>query len=120
VGGTEAAGNGTHVGKFSKVTRDTLNLMTGAVTGAFEMTAANGDLVRGVYAGVMVFDAPPVPGGDPVGFSWVLEAEITGGTGRFVRATGRFMFEAQGTGVAGLNGVLDGEYSETFTGTIVY
>jgi hypothetical protein len=68
----------------------------------------------------MHFDAPPVPGGDPVGFSWVLRATITGGTGRFRNATGRFVFEARGTGVARADYVLVGDYSETFSGTISY
>lgn len=120
VGGTKAAGKGTHVGKFSKVTTDTLNLLTGQLQGAFTMTTANGDLLTGTYDGTMLFDALPVPGGNPVGFTWVLQAKITGGTGRFSNASGSFVFEAKGTGVAGSNGVLDGLYSETFSGTIVY
>jgi hypothetical protein len=120
VGGTQAAGVETHLGRFTKVTRDTLNILTGELKGAFTMTAANGDILTGDYTGLMYFDSLPVPGGDPVGFSWTLNASIMGGTGRFSNANGSFIFVAEGTGAAGIDGELDGEYTETLLGTITY
>ncbi len=38
-----AQGNGTNVGRFTKVTSDTFNIATGETTGSFTMTTANGD-----------------------------------------------------------------------------
>src|SRR5262245_2413795 len=74
----QAVGNATHVGAFSKVTTDFVNIVTGETWGAFTMTAPNGDLLTGVYSGFSV------PGATPGTLSWVLNATITGGTGRFL------------------------------------
>jgi hypothetical protein len=101
------------VGSFSKVTSDVVNLASGAVEGSFTITAANGDLLMGVYEGAITFGI--VPGT----FSWVLGATFTGGTGRFQNATGEFVFVAEGEFVV-VDGVAYGEYSETFEGTINY
>ncbi len=109
-----AEGLGTHVGAFSKITSDQLNVLTGAVVGSFEMTTANGDLVTGTYSGFVI---PDFVTGD---FDWVLDATITGGTGRFSGATGTFVFEASGNFVVLGVGVMEGEYVETFHGTITY
>lgn len=106
-----AQGNATHVGRFTKVTSDTFNLATGEVTGIFTMTTANGDLLTGEYSGFVVSAATT--------FSWLLNATITGGTGRFTNATGQFVFEAQGEYYFA-SGNLQGTYTETFNGTISY
>lgn len=111
--GARAIGIGTHVGAFTKVTSDVIDLVTREVEGAFTMTAANGDQVTGVYSGFFV------PGTAPGTFSWVLNATITGGTGRFFNATGEFVFIAN-VEFFGSGGVYYGKYTETFDGTIDY
>lgn len=108
-----AIGNATHVGAFTKVTSDVLNVATGEIKGAFRMTAANGDQLTGVYSGFLAF------GTTPGTISWVLNATFTGGTGRFLHATGQFVFIANGNYVI-VNGVVSGKYKETFDGTISY
>jgi len=113
VGGAQAAGIATHLGAFTKVTSDVSNIATGAVNGAFTMTAPNGDLLQGVYNGFIV------PGDAPGTFSWVLNATFTGGTGRFLHADGEFVFMAQGHYDV-VDGVIHGIYSESFDGTINY
>ena len=112
VGGADAIGNATHVGSFSKVTSDVTDIATGEVVGSFTMTTANGDHVTGVYSGLIVF-------GVAGSFSWVLDATITGGTGRFSNATGAFVFLAEGELLV-RDGVVDGRYTETFDGIINY
>jgi hypothetical protein len=109
----DAVGDATHLGAFTKMTSDVINIATGQVEGAFTMTAANGDQLTGVYSGFMAFGAAPGT------FSWVLNATITGGTGRFLGATGQFVFLADVNYVA-VNGVVTGNYTETFDGTITY
>ena len=109
-GVAQAVGIGTQLGSFTKVTHDVIDLATDTVTGSFTMTAANGDLLRGVYSGPFVFGAPGT-------FSWVLQSTITGGTGRFSGASGAFVFKAN-VAFTGANGVFNGTYSETFDGTI--
>ena len=108
-----AVGRATHLGAFTKVTSDVINLVTGEVAGAFTMTAANGDLLKGVYRGIFSF------GTTPGTFSWVLHATITGGTGRFSHASGAFVFIADVEYVV-VDGVAYGDYTETFDGTINY
>ena len=108
-----AVGNANHLGAFTKVTSDVVNLATGEVTGAFTMTAANGDQLTGVYGGSFTFG--PAPGT----FSWVLNATITGGTGRFLHAIGEFVFIADVNYVV-VSGVVNGNYTETFDGIINY
>ena len=113
LGGANATGVATHIGAFSKVTKDVTNIVTGKVEGAFTMTAANGDHLTGVYSGFLTF------GTTPGAFSWVLQATITGGTGRFSNASGKFVFIATGQAVI-VDGVVHGDYTETFDGSIRY
>ena len=110
----QAIGRGTHLGAFTKLTSDVLDIATGQLEGSFTMTVANGDHLTGVYGGFFVF------GSEPGTFSWVLNATITGGSGRFSRATGTFVFNAQGQGVITDDGVVHGDYTETFDGRIDY
>jgi hypothetical protein len=107
-----AIGNATHTGAFTKVTSDLFNVVTGEVQGAFTMTTANGDLLTGVYSG---FSIPKADGT----FSWVLNATFTGGTGRFLHASGQFVFVAGGEYVI-VDGSILGKYTETFDGIINY
>jgi len=113
LGWAHAVGKGTQVGAFTKVTSDITNIATGEVEGSFTMTAANGDHLTGVYGGLIVF------GSTPGTFSWVLDATITGGSGRFSGATGEFVFIADGEAII-TDGVVYGNYTETFDGTIDY
>jgi len=108
-----AVGNATHIGAFTKVTVDIVNISTGEVEGSFTMTTANGDLLTGTYSG---FSIPDITLGT---FSWVLNATFTGGTGRFLHATGQFVFIAEGE-FAIVDGSILGKYTETFDGTINY
>lgn len=108
----QAQGNGTHIGRFTKITDDTFNFSTGEVTGSFTMTTANGDLLRGSYHGFVVPNSATT-------FTWSLDATIDGGTGRFEDATGAFVFLASGSfTTVGAN--LQGTYTETYEGTISY
>lgn len=109
----DAVGRTTHLGAFTKVTSDVFNVATGETVGSFTMTAANGDLLTGVYRGFLTFGATPGT------FSWLLDATITGGTGRFLHATGEFVFIAEGS-FDFVNGAVHGKYTETFEGTISY
>jgi hypothetical protein len=110
----QAIGKGTHVGGFTKLTSDVVDIATGQLEGSFTMTAANGDHVTGVYSGLFVF------GSEPGTFSWVLNATITGGSGRFTHAAGTFVFNANGQAVITADGQVHGEYTETFDGRIDY
>lgn len=108
-----AVGLATHLGEFTKVTSDVVDIVTGETEGVFTMTAANGDHLTGAYSGYITF------GATPGAFSWLLKATFTGGTGRFHHATGEFVFMAAGNLDFG-DGVVTGKYTETFDGSISY
>jgi hypothetical protein len=108
-----ADGRATHVGAFTKVTSDIVNVVTGWVEGSFTITTADGELLTGIYSGFLT------PGAVPGTFSWLLDAAFTGGTGRFSNATGQFVFIAEGQYVF-IDGKIHGDYTETFEGTIDY
>jgi len=55
-----AVGLTTHLGAFTKVTSDVVNIVTGETEGAFTMTAANGDHLTGVYSGFLTFGTTPI------------------------------------------------------------
>ena len=108
-----ASGNVTHLGVFSKVTSDVINLVLKTVEGRFIMTSPGGEQLTGNYNGTFSF------GDIPGTFSWILNATITGGTGRFSHAAGDFVFLANGKYTIA-DGNIIGEYTETFEGTIIY
>jgi hypothetical protein len=108
-----ASGNVTHLGVFNKVTSDVINMVSMTVEGTFIMTNPGDEQLTGKYNGTFSF------GTTSGTFSWVLNATITGGSGRFSYATGEFVFLADGTYVI-TNGVVSGDYTETFDGTIIY
>ena len=112
-GVAKANGNVTHLGTFSKVTSDSINVVSSRVDGSFVMSTPAGEQLTGIYAGNFILG--PVPGT----LSWSLNARITGGTGRFAGAGGNFIFRAEGKYWID-NGVINGEYTETFDGTISY
>lgn len=76
-----------------------------AYSGAFTMTAANGDALVGIYDGTVG------PTADPNVATYDQDADVTGGTGRFARATGAFH-------VSGLANLATGEYSQNLSGTV--
>jgi len=108
-----AKGNVTHLGVFSKVTSDVINIASSIIEGTFIMTSPGGEQLTGRYDGTFSFGT--IPGT----FSWVLNATVTGGTGRFSHATGEFVFLANGN-YAMTDGTVNGDYTETFDGTIIY
>lgn len=72
-------GTGTHLGRFTLVAGERVNLVTGAVTsGFYTLAGANGDSISGTYSG----QAPA----DLTGY--LVSGPVTGGTGRFAGATG--------------------------------
>ena len=81
---SDAKGTLSHLGLTRIHTRHVPNLVTGAVAqGEFTLVAANGDEIHGTYAGAATYDpdrADLLHG--------VATFVITGGTGRFLRATG--------------------------------
>ena len=108
-----AKGNVTNLGFFNKVTSDVIDIIALTVEGTFIMTNPGGEQLTGKYSGTYSFGA--MPGS----FSWNLNASITGGSGRFAHATGEFVFLANGNYVI-VDGVLKGDYTETFDGMIIY
>jgi hypothetical protein len=76
-----AAGNATHLGRFSREEILLFNPVTGTVAGSIVFTAANGDRLSGVVAGG--FTSPTTAVGTYT---------FTGGTGRFESATGSVGF----------------------------
>jgi hypothetical protein len=91
------SGIGTHVGRYTLVGSETVDLGALTVTnGSLTITAANGDTVNATYSGTIL---PGLTG-------YVVSGPITGGTGRFAGATGYLT----------LNGTFD---PLTFTGSDV-
>jgi hypothetical protein len=79
----EAVGTATQLGRFTYTAQITVNTATGAGSGTFVFTAANGDTVSGTITGQAAFTPPNV-------LSISETATVTGGTGRFAGATGGF------------------------------
>jgi hypothetical protein len=98
-------GHSTWLGEYSARYRECFDPATGAVTGgSFTLTASNGDILYGTYAGqAFPTDANAVAYDDP--------GVITGGTGRFAGAGGT----ASTSGVASL---ATGEYTGTISGSV--
>ena len=78
-------GNATQLGSFTVDVPHTVDLTTGIGIGIMTFTAANGDTLTAGFTG------QGTPTTDPVVFSIVETATITGGTGRFAGATGSFI-----------------------------
>lgn len=76
-------GHATHLGRVMETENTCIDFATLQLTlGEFTFTAANGDQLSGTFEGSASFDPPP-PNAN-LFCTW----EITGGTGRFVGATG--------------------------------
>ena len=81
-------GQATHVGRYTITNSHCLDPATGLFTGGtFTKVAANGDELRGDYTGT---STPLLSGEDPCVARFELNTALryTGGTGRFVGATG--------------------------------
>jgi hypothetical protein len=102
-------GTATHLGKATAVTTDqAVNIITGAGTATYTLTAANGDTV----VLEMEFQMTPSPDPDRREFEGIYT--VTGGTGRFAGATGGGMLNGSVTFTGPNNGV----GSFTVVGTI--
>lgn len=77
----EATGNATHLGRFTVEFPHTVNFATASGVGTYTFTAANGDTLTATFTGQAQRGTVT---------SIVEHATITGGTGRFVGATGSF------------------------------
>jgi hypothetical protein len=97
-------GKATHVGTYGYHSDECFNGATGAFSGTFTITAANGDTISGTYAGTVV---------EVVGSLGFYEQDnvITGGTGRFDGASGQFHL----SGIANLSTL---ESSQKISGTL--
>jgi hypothetical protein len=82
----DATGEATHLGQYELVAHAivAVNDPTRTAIGTFQFVAADGDTLTGVLTGISTPTATP-------GVNHIVEtATITGGTGRFAGATGRF------------------------------
>ena len=101
------SGEGTHLGRYSFRASECVNLASFAVTnGSFTITAANGDTVRGSYAG----QAAAVQG-SPCDITYDVQGPVTGGTGRFQGATGHLRWK-------GFANLCAGTLGDEISGTI--
>lgn len=97
-------GKATHVGKYAYHAIECFNGATGAFSGTFTITAANGDTIDGTYAGQVVGVV-----GDLAFYEQ--DAVITGGTGRFAGAGGEFH-------LSGIANLVSLESSQSISGTV--
>jgi hypothetical protein len=100
----EGTGNATQLGRYTEHVTMVINIPTLSSTGLATFTAANGDTLLATVAGQATRTSPTT-------LSIVEVYTITGGTGRFAEATGRFTLKTtldQTTGAS----------SGTFSGAI--
>ena len=100
----DGRGHATHLGRYLYEALECFNPATSLYTGAFELTAANGDTIRGTYSGEVVSIVGSVA-------FYEQDAAITTGSGRFARASGEFH-------VSGEADLATGAYSQQLEGTI--
>ncbi len=98
-------GNATHLGNYTMTFQEQVNALTGGSVGTMVLTGANGDSVYAIFVG------QGTPTSDPNFLSLSEVATITGGTGRFVGATGTFTTQR-------LLNLTTFDSSGSFTGTI--
>ncbi|MFP3852948.1 MAG: hypothetical protein ACLFWD_01500 [Anaerolineales bacterium] len=87
----EGTGEATHLGEYQITRRHCFNPGNNPPTfedGIFEMTAANGDVLSGTYAGALADVLEVDQNGNPVVIVIDAPYVITGGTGRFADAAG--------------------------------
>jgi hypothetical protein len=91
----DAAGNATHLGRFTLDVPHVVDPATGTAVGTYQFVAANGDTLYAEFTGQATTTETP-------GVLYIEEtATITGGTGRFAGATGSFVAERLFDMVAG-------------------
>jgi hypothetical protein len=87
----EGIGRESHTGRYAlshTVCTVPIDVTRSSFTGVFTKTAANGDLLTGTFEGTTRMTEAP-GGGSPYGvFAIIGTITFTGGTGRFVEATG--------------------------------
>ena len=106
----EATGNATHVGQFTLDIPHVVNRADRTAIGSYEFTTANGDTLTAQFTG----QSTPT---DTPGVLYIVEiATITGGTGRFVGASGSGTVKASITFASATSGAFSG----TTAGTITY
>jgi hypothetical protein len=98
-------GNASHLGKYDGSFPHFINLADGTFHGTLTFTRQNGDKLFAEITGVAI----PI---SPTEFSISLNATITGGTGKFVGASGSFT----GSGTADLATLTT---SQTFDGVLI-
>jgi hypothetical protein len=102
----DGTGRATHVGAYAYSSRECVDFGTYPFpyTGAFTITAANGNTIVGTYAGTAAFAE------DGVTILYDQTATAAGGTGRFAHATGEFdvhgIADDDGTYVQRLSGAI--------------
>lgn len=107
----EGTGNATHLGRFTVEIPHVVNAAIRTSTGTYEFIAANGDTLTAGFTGQATQTAPGL-------LSIVETATITGGTGRFADATGRFTVTREFNQVTGLTtGSFEGTVSSPGAGT---
>jgi hypothetical protein len=84
----QANGFATPLGRISLTSNAGINQATLMLAGTFTMTTPSGAAVTGLYTGTLL------PGAAPGTFTFVLDATVTAGTGRFAGATGDFFMVA--------------------------
>jgi hypothetical protein len=82
-------GRSTQLGPFTGVSNFVPNTCDGSYTGTFNWVGAHGDSITGPFFGQLI------PTATPGVFDNAETAIITGGTGRFAGATGRFHLTGQ-------------------------
>jgi hypothetical protein len=99
-------GHATHVGRYTLVASEYINLATLAVTGGeWTMTAANGDQLYGTYEG------QAAPTAEPFVITYHVSGPVLGGTGRFAGRSGFLVWD-------GIANLATGELSDVVTGWI--
>lgn len=84
----EGRGSATHIGAYSMVAEENVDLATLSITDAsFTITAENGDTLVGTYTG----SAHLAPGSQSK-LKYYVSGPITGGTGRFAGINGAIAF----------------------------
>jgi hypothetical protein len=105
----EAQGNATHLGRFTFDSPHVVNFADFTGAGTAELTAANGDQVTTDVTGVAMPQDTP-------GVFLIIETHIvTGGTGRFAGATGRFVVERVSFPSGPTNGTTSGSIEGTLS-----
>jgi hypothetical protein len=102
----DGTGHATHVGAYTYSSRECVDFGSYPFpySGAFTITAANGDTIVGTYAGTASLDD------DGVTILYQQTTTVTGGTGRFAHASGEF--DVHGIAYA------DGSYVQRLSGAI--